>query len=209
MSYHTEAALSMKTTDGMMPDNEGGAYGYSLSYPSQYGSKYHRYGLEPTTSEHYNYPSAVQGMTPSELMPGYTYPMSFASMPHFPSALSPGMDRYTLGPNGKPKRRRVQTVAQRRAANIRERRRMFNLNSAFDSLRGKVPTFAYEKRLSRIETLRLAITYIAFMADLVKGKEPDKIKLHKLKTVALDDGKYSDDEHSMDDSLDKDPDVSP
>ncbi|KAH9424993.1 Origin recognition complex subunit 2 [Dermatophagoides pteronyssinus] len=44
-------------------------------------------------------------------------------------------------------------------ANIRERRRMFNLNSAFDKLRKKVPTFAYEKRLSRIETLRLAIIY--------------------------------------------------
>ena len=65
------------------------------------------------------------------------------------------------------KRRRVATVQQRRAANIRERRRMFNLNEAFDRLRNKVPTFAYEKRLSRIETLRLAITYISFMDELV------------------------------------------
>lgn len=64
-------------------------------------------------------------------------------------------------------RRRVATVAQRRAANIRERRRMFNLNSAFDRLRKKVPSFAYEKRLSRIETLKLAIMYIKFMDDLV------------------------------------------
>ncbi|KXJ72880.1 hypothetical protein RP20_CCG017034 [Aedes albopictus] len=60
-------------------------------------------------------------------------------------------------------------MAQRRAANIRERRRMFNLNEAFDKLRRKVPTFAYEKRLSRIETLRLAITYIGFMAELLNG----------------------------------------
>lgn len=64
-------------------------------------------------------------------------------------------------------RRRVATVAQRRAANIRERRRMFNLNAAFDRLRKKVPSFAYEKRLSRIETLKLAIMYIRFMDDLV------------------------------------------
>ncbi len=82
-----------------------------------------------------------------------------------------------IGPNGKPKRRRVATLAQRRAANIRERRRMFNLNEAFDNLRKKVPTFAYEKRLSRIETLRLAITYISFMADLIEGKDPKDIKL--------------------------------
>ena len=31
----------------------------------------------------------------------------------------------------------------------------------------QVPTFAYEKRLSRIETLRLAITYISFMDELL------------------------------------------
>jgi hypothetical protein len=64
-------------------------------------------------------------------------------------------------------RRRVATMAQRRAANIRERRRMYNLNTAFDRLRKKVPSFAYEKRLSRIETLKLAIMYIKFMDDLV------------------------------------------
>ncbi|XP_036321807.1 protein Fer3 [Rhagoletis pomonella] len=74
--------------------------------------------------------------------------------------------------NGNPTkktRRRVASMAQRRAANIRERRRMFNLNEAFDKLRRKVPTFAYEKRLSRIETLRLAITYIGFMTELLTG----------------------------------------
>lgn len=84
--------------------------------------------------------------------------------------------------SGKPKRRRIPTVAQRRAANIRERRRMFNLNEAFDTLRKRVPTFAYEKRLSRIETLRLAITYISFMTDVISGKEPSHIKLHGTKT---------------------------
>ena len=76
----------------------------------------------------------------------------------------------SISKSSKP-RRRVATVAQRRAANIRERRRMFNLNSAFDKLRKKVPTFAYEKRLSRIETLRLAIMYIRFMTEVVRGKD--------------------------------------
>uniref|UniRef100_A0A8C3X7I4 Fer3 like bHLH transcription factor n=1 Tax=Cyanoderma ruficeps TaxID=181631 RepID=A0A8C3X7I4_9PASS len=70
---------------------------------------------------------------------------------------------------GRPRRKRVITYAQRQAANIRERKRMFNLNEAFDQLRKKVPTFAYEKRLSRIETLRLAIVYISFMTELLDG----------------------------------------
>ncbi|KAI5749282.1 hypothetical protein M8J76_006125 [Diaphorina citri] len=80
-----------------------------------------------------------------------------------------GSSTGTNGGHTKKTRRRVATLAQRRAANIRERRRMFNLNEAFDKLRRKVPTFAYEKRLSRIETLRLAITYISFMSELLHG----------------------------------------
>ncbi|XP_061053695.1 fer3-like protein [Eubalaena glacialis] len=74
---------------------------------------------------------------------------------------------------GRPKRKRVITYAQRQAANIRERKRMFNLNEAFDQLRRKVPTFAYEKRLSRIETLRLAIVYISFMTELLESFEKE------------------------------------
>ncbi|GBP58623.1 Protein Fer3 [Eumeta japonica] len=196
------------------------------------------------------------------------------------------------GAPGKKPRRRVASVAQRRAANIRERRRMFNLNEAFDKLRRKypwvamtaysggsqsswpletvienhqfspsfhtyhnhqnsrshfqlcirmfsdlnlkpptlvlcaseapmttsgiegscpprrrpnglfcldlkgidrfasaqdqtghfqVPTFAYEKRLSRIETLRLAITYIGFMCELLHGTQqpPPHLNAHR------------------------------
>ncbi|XP_078520541.1 fer3-like protein [Lissotriton helveticus] len=71
----------------------------------------------------------------------------------------------------RPKRKRVITHAQRQAANVRERKRMFNLNEAFDQLRKKVPTFAYEKRLSRIDTLRLAIVYISFMTELLGSSE--------------------------------------
>nr|XP_057903365.1 fer3-like protein [Doryrhamphus excisus] len=70
---------------------------------------------------------------------------------------------------GRSRRRRIITMVQRQAANVRERKRMFSLNEAFDALRKKVPTFAYEKRLSRIETLRLAIVYISFMKDLLEN----------------------------------------
>ncbi|KAI4817809.1 hypothetical protein CgunFtcFv8_005546 [Champsocephalus gunnari] len=75
----------------------------------------------------------------------------------------------THGHHSKSKRRRIINVVQRQAANVRERKRMFSLNEAFDELRRKVPTFAYEKRLSRIDTLRLAIVYISFMTDLLEN----------------------------------------
>ncbi|XP_034943622.1 myogenic factor 6 isoform X2 [Chelonus insularis] len=72
-------------------------------------------------------------------------------------------------PNGSPYR------IQRNAANIRERRRMLSINSAFDALRGHVPTFPYEKRLSKIDTLRLAIAYIALLTEVLKVKNVDPL----------------------------------
>nr|XP_018895620.1 PREDICTED: protein Fer3-like [Bemisia tabaci] len=105
-------------------------------------------------------PSIPQNRTPCVLQQRFG-PKSAASSTSCSSILSNSSLKKT--------RRRVATLAQRRAANIRERRRMFNLNEAFDKLRRKVPTFAYEKRLSRIETLRLAITYITFMSELLNG----------------------------------------
>ena len=68
------------------------------------------------------------------------------------------------------KRKRVITLESRRSANIRERRRMFHLNNGFDELRKRIPKFSYEKQLSRIETLRLAIFYINLMSELLESR---------------------------------------
>ncbi|KAA0201585.1 hypothetical protein HAZT_HAZT005932 [Hyalella azteca] len=59
------------------------------------------------------------------------------------------------------------TVRQRHAANMRERRRMANINDAFEGLREHIPTMPYEKRLSKVDTLRLAISYIQHLSGLV------------------------------------------
>ncbi|XP_055642860.1 uncharacterized protein LOC129779417 isoform X2 [Toxorhynchites rutilus septentrionalis] len=64
---------------------------------------------------------------------------------------------------------------QRQQTNIRERKRMMrsapngSINSAFDELRVHVPTFPYEKRLSKIDTLRLAIAYIALLREVLEA----------------------------------------
>ncbi len=51
-----------------------------------------------------------------------------------------------------------------------------SINSAFEELRLHVPTFPYEKRLSKIDTLRLAIAYIALLREILRhadaGMEP-------------------------------------
>lgn len=56
---------------------------------------------------------------------------------------------------------------QRHAANQRERKRMKSINEAFEGLRAHIPTLPYEKRLSKVDTLRVAIGYIGFLAELV------------------------------------------
>ncbi|XP_061185687.1 transcription factor ATOH1-like [Saccostrea echinata] len=106
-----------------------------------------------------------------------------------------------VGKDGKPKRKRVQSKSQRKAANVRERKRMFHLNTAFDDLRKRLPAFNYEKRLSRIETLKLAMTYISFMKEISEGEDPKNVKLKPYKTETCDVinqqeqllGRYSDD----------------
>ncbi|EJW86767.1 helix-loop-helix DNA-binding domain-containing protein [Wuchereria bancrofti] len=59
----------------------------------------------------------------------------------------------------------------RRAANYRERRRMCSINVAFMKLRRYIPTFPYEKRLSKIDTLNLAIAYISLLENLLNSDQ--------------------------------------
>lgn len=86
-------------------------------------------------------------------------------------------------PDKRPAPEPARPPPQRRAANLRERRRMLSINSAFEALRGHVPTFPYERRLSKIDTLRLAIAYIALLGDiLLSGCHPKVYVEHCLRS---------------------------
>ncbi|XP_060526963.1 protein atonal-like [Cylas formicarius] len=61
-----------------------------------------------------------------------------------------------------------QILRRRRlAANARERRRMQNLNQAFDRLRTFLPQLGQDRQLSKYETLQMAQTYISALYDLL------------------------------------------
>jgi transcription factor 1a len=62
-----------------------------------------------------------------------------------------------------------EPVVQRHAANMRERKRMQSINEAFEGLRHHIPTLPYEKRLSKVDTLRLAIGYIGFLTEIINS----------------------------------------
>ncbi|XP_074499532.1 transcription factor 15 [Sebastes fasciatus] len=61
----------------------------------------------------------------------------------------------------------VVEVKQRSAANARERGRTQSVNTAFTSLRTLIPTEPVDRKLSKIETLRLASSYISHLANVL------------------------------------------
>ncbi|XP_054632829.1 transcription factor 15 [Dunckerocampus dactyliophorus] len=61
---------------------------------------------------------------------------------------------------------------QRQAANARERDRTHSVNTAFTALRTLIPTEPADRKLSKVETLRLACSYISHLANvLLLGEE--------------------------------------
>lgn len=67
------------------------------------------------------------------------------------------------GYNLNPKPKRGQ-------ANKRERVRTENVNAGFDNLRRLIPTDPIDRKLSKIEILRLATSYINHLYNLTKAK---------------------------------------
>lgn len=75
---------------------------------------------------------------------------------------------------GRTKSRVTPVILRKRrlAANARERRRMQNLNQAFDRLRTFLPQLGQDRQLSKYETLQMAQTYIMALYDLLDQREP-------------------------------------
>ncbi|XP_048863683.1 transcription factor atoh7 [Brienomyrus brachyistius] len=59
------------------------------------------------------------------------------------------------------------TTRRRTAANARERKRMQGLNSAFEELRRVVPRWGQDKKLSKYETLQMALSYILALSRIL------------------------------------------
>uniref|UniRef100_A0A182V9W3 BHLH domain-containing protein n=1 Tax=Anopheles merus TaxID=30066 RepID=A0A182V9W3_ANOME len=79
-----------------------------------------------------------------------------------------------------------QQAQQRQAANLRERRRMQSINEAFEGLRTHIPTLPYEKRLSKVDTLKLAISYISFLGEMLrKDKNGNEAGSNGIKRVPV------------------------
>uniref|UniRef100_A0A0K0F438 Helix-loop-helix protein 13 (inferred by orthology to a C. elegans protein) n=1 Tax=Strongyloides venezuelensis TaxID=75913 RepID=A0A0K0F438_STRVS len=81
-------------------------------------------------------------------------------------------------------------VEEREAANVRERKRMCSINVAFMDLKNYIPTFPFEKRLSKIDTLNLAIAYINMLEDVL-SKDIDSYSYLKESVEQARRGQYN------------------
>ena len=66
-----------------------------------------------------------------------------------------------------PGRMKVRVVKRRVTANKKERRRTHSINSAFSGLRDCIPNVPSDTKLSKIKTLRLATSYIAYLMHVL------------------------------------------
>ncbi|NXS03340.1 SCX factor, partial [Oxylabes madagascariensis] len=68
---------------------------------------------------------------------------------------------------GKSRGRLSREPRQRHTANARERDRTNSVNTAFTALRTLIPTEPADRKLSKIETLRLASSYISHLGNVL------------------------------------------
>ena len=79
-------------------------------------------------------------------------------------------------PTGPKTRPQPLSRYRRKTANARERYRMRQINTAFESLRGVLPSWVCRRRaaadMTKIATLRLASAYIRSLQDMLDGNAP-------------------------------------
>ncbi|VDO34034.1 unnamed protein product [Onchocerca flexuosa] len=69
--------------------------------------------------------------------------------------------------------RRTKQI-RRNKANARERRRMHNLNEALEKLRRTLPQLPDEPKLTKIETLRMANSYIYALTQILSDDQEEE-----------------------------------
>lgn len=119
-------------------------------------------------------PTAVITSTHSLYLPPFSD--TYCRLTGYPEVLTPESPDFKETPDSggddeELKRKPVSPVVMKKrrlAANARERRRMQNLNKAFDRLRTVLPSLGNDRQLSKYETLQMAQTYINALYDLLR-----------------------------------------
>ncbi|XGW25498.1 hypothetical protein V3C99_006708 [Haemonchus contortus] len=126
------------------------------------------------TSFHYSYTDS-EGQTSTTNTP--------MESPAYPPPYPCSQEQYDMNQSVKREKRKYRCrkrspatierarMVRRDKANARERRRMNSLNDALEHLRTLLPTEPEEPKMTKIETLRVAQGYIAYLVSILSESE--------------------------------------
>ncbi|XP_066535916.1 heart- and neural crest derivatives-expressed protein 2 [Hoplias malabaricus] len=118
----------------------------------------------------YSFAPAARCHEESAYFHGWLLGHSEISPPEYavaPSLSPPGLEHFGAAGPGSAQRGKPR----RPTANRKERRRTQSINSAFAELRECIPNVPADTKLSKIKTLRLATSYIAYLTDILDRDE--------------------------------------
>ncbi|KAK7097383.1 heart- and neural crest derivatives-expressed protein 2-like [Littorina saxatilis] len=169
-----------------------GGYGQGYGHPGPMAHHHHHPHHHPHPADFYHqYPHQMRGYSDPQDHATVTAATAAAAAAagYFPNwVLGPGEEHlpvrveggYPMGSpseytsfiqyeNGIP----VRCIKRRVTANKKERRRTLSINNAFANLRGCIPNVPSDTKLSKIKTLRLATSYIAYLMDVLAKDDPE------------------------------------
>lgn len=173
LGYHQSLAMTPNMTCEPSPSSLSSSSSSSTSTPNSYNYLAYTYPTPDSTPKH-----MIKGIytysTPDSycesVVPGGLSGMICESSTSSASSFSSSSNRRSRsgGANATANATSVNTTKsgrkfsprQRQVANQRERDRTHSVNSAFVQLRRLIPTEPLDRKLSKIETLRLAGSYI-------------------------------------------------
>lgn len=113
--------------------------------------------------------AAAAGYFPNWMLGPNQEPIPVTVEGGYPMGAPGDYTSYIQYENGIP----VRCIKRRVTANKKERRRTLSINNAFAQLRGCIPNVPSDTKLSKIKTLRLATSYIAYLMDVLAKDDPD------------------------------------
>ena len=150
------------------------SYDLNCSYNSYNNISGYSYDSSPLSLESHSPNMRLESLSPQE---------EYQQQP-FPTTQQQQQQPQRKGRGGRKKNLHPPSASilrhRRDAANARERKRMNGLNDAFERLREVVPNLNSEQKMSKIETLLMAQTYIKALAKLIET-EDSKSKDYEIK----------------------------
>ena len=163
---HLETPHSSTGGTQQTPEMSLSVTGYSQGYPHPGPMVHDFYQYPPEPTPHHYFPNWM-------LSGGGAATASMGGSDSYLSSGSPGTDFHTFNSYDHLQHTGPLRVVKRRVtANKKERRRTQSINTAFAQLRGCIPNVPSDTKLSKIKTLRLATSYIAYLMDVLSKDDP-------------------------------------